>query len=123
MTIRYKVSQVTLNGEVRPCPKQVAMASVSGREFQEKVARKAARGLAAVAAVLMAAREVLLEELREGRGVLLPGIGAISTSLKGELDEDQWLVVQNARLRVNLRPSPDLAHDLHHQLSFKYAGE
>jgi predicted histone-like DNA-binding protein len=123
MTIRYKVGRATLGGLERTYPKLVPGETVTAEEFQDKVARRAARGLADVAAVFIAAGEVLLEELRDEQSVQVPGIGRFTLSLKGELDDDQRMVTQSVRLKVNFRPERDVAEGVNADQSFEYVGD
>lgn len=112
-----------MGGQERRYPKLVPGKTVTTDEFQRKVAERAARGLADVAAVFIAAREVLLEELRDEQSVKVPGMGQFTLSLKGKLDDDQRLVTQTVRLKVNFRPEPGLAEGLNADLGFEYVGE
>jgi hypothetical protein len=123
MTIKYKVGRAMLGGEERLYPRLVVGEKTSGEDFQRKVAQRAARGLADVAAVFIAAREILLEELRDDQAVQVPGFGIFTASLKGDLDDDQRLVTQSARLRINYRPDRDLTEDANADLSFEYVGD
>ncbi len=123
MTIRYTIGRATLGGQGRKFPKLVPGETVSAQEFERKVAQRAARGLADVAAVFIAMREVLLEELRDEHSVSVPGIGWFTLSLKGELDDNERLVTQSARLKVNLRAERSLTQDIKADQSFEYVGE
>ncbi len=122
MSIRYRIGRATLGGQERLYPKLVPGETVSAQEFERKVAQRAARGLADVAAVFIAMREVLLEELRDEQSVRVPGIGLLTLALKGELDDNERLVIQSARLKVNLRAEHDLTQDANANQSFEYVG-
>lgn len=122
MTIRYKVGRATLGGAEKTFPQLVPGETVTGDEFQRKVAQRAARGLADVSAVLIAAREVLLEELREEQSVQVPGIGYFTLSLKGKLGDDQRLVPGSAQLKVNYRPERALTGDVNEDQGFEFVG-
>lgn len=123
MTIRYKVGRALLGGEEKTYPRLVPGETTKADAFEQKVAQRAARGLADVAAVLIAAREVLLEELQEEQAVQVPGLGHFTLSLKGELDEDERLVPQSAKLKINYRADRDLLAQVNAAPSFEYAGE
>jgi predicted histone-like DNA-binding protein len=123
MTIRYKVGRAMLGGQERLYPKLVPGETVKAKEFERKVAQRAARGLADVSAVLIAEREVLLEELRDEQAVKVPGIGTFTLSLKGELDADQRIVTSSVKLKVNFRPERSLAEGVNADQSFEYAGD
>lgn len=123
MTIRYKVGRATLGGQERTFPRLVPGKTVTVEEFQRRVAQRAARGLADVAAVFIAASEVLLEELRDEQSVQVPGMGQFTLSLKGELGDDERIVTQSVRLKVNFRPERDLAEGVNADQSFEYAGD
>lgn len=123
MAIRYKVGRATLGGQERTYPQLVPGKTISADEFQRKVAARAARGLADVAAVFIAAHQVLLEELRDEQSVKIPGLGQFTLTIQGKLDENQRLVPSSARLKVNFRPDPDLAESLGQDLSFEYVGQ
>ncbi len=123
MTIKYKLGHAILRGEEKIFPRLVRVEALTDDEFERKVAQKAARGLADVAATFIAMREVLLEELRERQAVHVPGLGLITVVLNGELDENQRLVTQSARLRFSLRVESDLATGVNFGQRFEYAGE
>ncbi len=93
------------------------------KEFERKVAQKAARGLADVAAVFIAAAEVLLEELRDEQSVQVPGIGTFTLTLKGELDENERLVTQSARLKLNLCAERNLAEGVNANQDFEHVDD
>ena len=122
MTIQYKVGWAMLGGQERLYPKLVPGETVKAKEFERKVAQRAARGLADVSAVLIAEREVLLEELRDEQAVKVPGFGTFSLSLKGELDADQRLVMSSVKLKVNFRPERSLTEGANADQSFEYVG-
>jgi len=123
MTIRYKVGRANFGGQERAFPRLVPGEAVTGEQFQEKLARRAARGMADVVAILTAQREVLLEELLDEQSVHIPGIGFFTFSLKGELDEGERLVTESARLKINCRAETDLTKDVNKDLSFEYVGD
>jgi hypothetical protein len=123
MTIRYKLGRAILRGEEKIFPRLVRGEALTDDEFERKVAQKAARGLADVAATFIAMREVLLEELREKQAVHVPGLCQITLVLNGELDEDQRLVTQSARLRMSLRAESDLATGVNFGQRFEYVGD
>lgn len=123
MTIKYKVNRATLGGQEHAYPQLVQGDTVTAEEFERKVAQKAARGLADVAAVFIAAAEVLREELRDEQAVQVPGIGIFTLTLRGELDEDERLVTQSAQLKVSLRAERGLTNDVSANQSFEYVGD
>lgn len=123
MTIRYKVGRARLGGEDKTYPRLVPGETTKAKAFEQKVAQRAARGLADVSAVLIAAREVLLEELREEQSVQVPGVGYFTLSLKGELDEDERLLASSARLKINYRADRDLVAQANADLRFEYVGD
>jgi hypothetical protein len=75
------------------------------------------------AAVLIAVRQVLLEELREEQSVQVPGLGHFTLSLKGELDEDVRLVPQSARLKINCRPERSLTEKTNAEQTYQYVAD
>ena len=102
MSVQYKVGRSRLGGQERFYPKLVPGKTVTAKQFERKVADRAARGLADVAAVFIAAAEVLREELRDEQSVQVPGMGIFTVSLKGELGADQRLApgsAQTGRIR------------------------
>ena len=123
MTVKYKVGRAKFGGEEKTFPKLVPGETVTGEQFQQKVAQGAARGLADVVAVFIAMSEVLREELRDEQSVQVPGIGIFTLSLKGELDDDERLIPQSAKLKVKFRPERDLTGDVNTDQSFEYVGD
>ena len=123
MTIRYKVGRTTLGGQERLYPRLTPGKAITAKQFERKVADRAARGLADVAAVLIAAREVLLEELRDEQAVRVPGMGRFSLSLKGQLGDDQRLVTGSAQIKINFQAERALVGDVNEDLTFEFVGE
>jgi hypothetical protein len=123
MTIKYKLGRAILRGEEKIFPRLVRGEALTDDEFERKVSQKAARGLADAAAIFIAMREVLLEELREKQAVHVPGLGLITLVLNGDLDEDQRLVTQSARLRFSLRVENSLADGVNISQRYEYVGE
>jgi len=123
MTIKYKIGRAILSGVEKKFPRLVKGDTLSAEDFERKVAQRAARGLADVAAVFIAAREVLLEALREDQAVQVRGIGTFSVTLKGELDENERLVIQTAKLHIDLRAENDLREGLSIGQHYEYVGE
>ncbi len=123
MAIRYKIRRSKLGGEEKPYPRIVTGETVTGKQFQEKVAKRAARGLADTVAVLTAQREVFLEELLDEQSVHIPGIGYFTLSIKGKLDENERLVIETAKLKVNFRSERELLNDVNQDKRFEFAGE
>jgi nucleoid DNA-binding protein len=123
MTIKYKVNRTTLGEQEHAYPQLVQGETVTTQKFERKVAQKAARGLADVVAVFIAASEVLCEGLREEQAVQVPGIGLFTLTLRGELDEDERLVTQSARLKVSLRAERELTDGVNTGQGFEYVGD
>jgi len=123
MTIKYKVGRANLGGEEKAFPKVVPGKTVTDEQFRKQVARRAARGMADVMAVLTAQREVLLEQLLDEQSVHVPGIGYFTLSVKGELDESERLVTESARLKVNYRAERALMGDVNADKRFEFVGE
>jgi len=122
LTIKYAVRHATLGGEEKVFPSVVRGETVTDEQFQEQIARRAARGMADVKAVLTAQREVLLEQLLDEHAVHVPGVGYFTLSIKGDLDEDERLVTASARLKVNYRAERELADDVNQDPRFEFAG-
>jgi nucleoid DNA-binding protein len=122
MTIKYKIGRARLRGEELLYPRLVPEETTSAQEFQDKVAQRAARGLADVVAVFIAAREVLLEELLEKQSVQMPGLGTFTLSIQGELDDKERLISQSARLNINYRPQRSLRRDVNQNPRFERIG-
>jgi nucleoid DNA-binding protein len=122
MTIKYKIGRARLRDEELLYPRLVPEETTSAQEFQDKVAQRAARGLADVVAVFIAAREVLLEELLEKQAVQMPGLGTFTLSIQGELDDKKRLISQSARLNINYRPQRSLRRDVNRNPGFEYVG-
>ncbi len=123
MTIRYKIRRSKLGGEEKSYPKVVPGETATAEQFQDKVARRTARGLADAVAVLTAQREVFLEELLDEQSVHVPGIGYFTLSTKGELDENERLVTQTAKMKVNFRSERKLSDDVNQDKRFEFVGE
>jgi nucleoid DNA-binding protein len=123
MTVRYKVGRAKFGGEEKAYPKIVPGETVTDKQFREEVARRAARGMADVTAVLTAQREVLLEQLLDEQSVHVPGIGYFTLVIKGDLDEQERLVPGSARLKVNYRAERELASDVNESPRFEFVGE
>jgi hypothetical protein len=123
VAIRYKVSRSKLGGEEKPYPRIVRGKTVTGKQFQKKVAQRAARGLADTVAVMTAQRQVFLEELLDEQSVHIPGIGFFTLSVKGELDENERLVTETAKLRVNFRSERELLDDVNQGKRFEIVNE
>ena len=123
MSIKYKVGKATLGGEEKAFPKVVLGETVTDKQFQEHVARRAARGMADVIAVLTAQREVLLEQLLDEQSVHVPGIGYFTLSIKGDLDENGRLVTESAKLRIKYRPESTLTDEVNQNPRFEFEGE
>jgi nucleoid DNA-binding protein len=123
MTIKYKVGRAKFGAEEKAYPKIVPGDTVTDEQFQEQVARRAARGMADVVAVLTAQREVLLEQLLDEQSVHLPGVGYFTLAIKGELDEDERLVPESARVKVNYRAESALTGEVNASPRFEFVGE
>ncbi len=121
--IKYKIGHTKLGGVDKTYPKLVPGDTVKGKEFQEKVAKRAARGMSDTVAVLTAQREVFLEELLDEQSVHVPGLGYFTLSLKGKLDENQRLVTETAKLKVNFRSERGLTSDVNQDKRFEFVGE
>ena len=123
MSIKYKVGRATLGGEEKAFPKVVPGETVTDKQFQEQVARRAARGMADVIAVLTAQRQVLLEQLLDEQAVHVPGIGYFTLTIKGDLDENERLVTESATLKVKFRREGALADEVNQSPRFEFVGE
>ena len=64
-----------------------------------------------------------LSRMQRSQSVQIPGIGWFTLSLKGKLGEDERLVVESAKLKVNCRAEPDLAQDVNADQRFEYVGD
>ncbi len=123
MTIRYKIRRSKLSGEEKAYPKVVTGETATAEQFQDKVAKRAARGLADALAVLTAQREVFLEELLDEQSVHVPGIGYFTLAIKGELDENERLVTETVKMKVNFRPERKLSDNVNRDNRFEFVGE
>jgi predicted histone-like DNA-binding protein len=123
MTIKYKVGRAHFGDEDKAYPKLVPGETVTDEQFQELVAKRAARGMADVVAVLTALREVLLEQLLDEQSVHVPGVGYFTLSIKGELDEDERLVPESAKIRINYRAEGAIMDDVNDDSRFEFVGE
>ncbi len=123
MAIRYKIRHAGFGADKKAYPRLVPGEKVTGKQFQAKVARIAARGLPDVIAVMAAQRQVLLEELLDEQSVHVPGIGYFTLSIRGELDENGHLITESARLKVHCRPELDLVGDANQDVHFEFVGQ
>jgi hypothetical protein len=123
MAIKYEVGRAKFGDEEKTYPKIVRGETVTDEQFQGMVARRAARGMADVIAVSTAQREVLLEQLLDEHSVHVPGIGYFTLSIKGELDEEERLVTELAKLKVNYRAERALSDDVNQNPRFEFVGE
>jgi len=123
MAIKYKVGRAKFGAEEKTYPKIVPGETVTDEQFREQVARRAARGMADVMAVLTAQREVLLEQLLDEHAVHVPGVGYFTLAIKGDLDEGERLVIESARIKVNYRAERDLMDDVNVDKRFEFVGE
>ncbi len=123
MTIRYKIRRSKLGGEEKAYPKVVTGETATVEQFQDKVAKRAARGLADALAVLTAQREVFLEELLDEQSVHVPGIGYFTLAIKGKLDENERLVTKTVKMKVNFRPERKLSDNVNRDNRFEFVGE
>ncbi len=123
MGIRYKIRRSTLGGVEKAYAKVVPGETVTDKQFQEKVAKRAARGLSDTIAVFTAQREVLLEELLDEQSVHVPGVGYFTLAIKGELDENERLVTETAKLKVNCRLERALVNDVNQDKRFEFVGD
>ncbi len=123
MTIKYKIVRAKLGGGEKAYAKIVAGRTLKGKQILNKIARRAARGLADVLAVTTVQRQVFFEELLEEQSAHIPGIGYFTLSIQGELDENERLVTETARLKVNFRPERELSDDVNQEKRFEFVGE
>jgi len=123
MAIKYKIGRAKFGAEEKTYPKIVLGETVTDEQFREQVARRAARGMADVMAVLTAQREVLLEQLLDEHAVHVPGVGYFTLAIKGDLDEGERLVIESARTKVNYRAERDLMDDVNVDKRFEFVGE
>ncbi len=123
MSIKYKVAHAKLGGQERAYPRIVTGKALTARKFQRRVAEKTSLDSADVAAVFETAREVLLEELREQQTVKVPGFGTFTVSLKGNLDENEQLIPDSAKLKVNFRPERSLMDAFEEGMTYERAEE
>jgi hypothetical protein len=124
MAIRYKIGRVTTPaGERRPYPKIVPGDTVAGEQFQERLARSAARGMPDAVAVLAAVRAELVAGLRDEQAVHVPGLGHFTLTIDGELDQDERLVAETACLKIHFRPERKLAGDVNAAQRYQFVGE
>lgn len=119
MSVKYRVAHSKLGGQERAYPRLVTGKALTPKKFQRRVAEKAGLEESQVAAVLDAARAVLLEELREQQTVKMPELGTFSVSLKGDLNEGEQLVADSAKLKINFRPERSLMESFEKDLNYE----